>query len=48
MSLTYLGVLKSFSSCAGLIINVEKTQAKYIGSLMTCDHFTHGVPWIKH
>ena len=44
---TSLTVLKSFSNCAGLKINVEKTQAKYIGPLLTCDHFPHGLSWIK-
>ncbi len=42
-----LKVLKSFSNCTGLIINVEKTQAKYIGSLISCDYFPHGISWIK-
>ncbi len=40
-------VLKSFSNCTGLIINVEKTQTKYIGPLISCDHFPHGLSWIK-
>ncbi len=39
--------MKSFSNCTGLIINVEKTQAKHIGSLISCHHFQHGVSWIK-
>jgi hypothetical protein len=42
-----LTVLQAFSKCAGLNINVEKTQAKYIGPLTTCDHFPHGLSWIK-
>ncbi len=41
-------VLKIFSQCAGLNINIDKTKAKYIGSLMSCDHFPHGLSWIKH
>ncbi len=35
------------SNCAGLKINVDKTKAKYIVSLMSCDHFPHGQSWIK-
>ena len=42
-----LNVLKLFTKCAGLKINVEKTQAKHIGSLITCDHYPHGLSWIK-
>ncbi len=42
-----LDVLNVFSQCAGLNINIDKTKAKYIGSLMSCDHFTHGLSWIK-
>ncbi len=34
-------ILKTFSNCSGLKINVDKTKAKYIGILMSCDHFTH-------
>ncbi len=28
-------------------INVDKAQAKYIGSLISCDHVPHGLSWIK-
>ncbi len=42
-----LAVVKKFSNCAGLKVNVDKTKAKYIGSLMSCDHFPHGLSWIK-
>ncbi len=42
-----LEVLKVFSQYAGLNINIDKTKAKYIGSLMSCDHFPHGLSWIK-
>ncbi len=38
---------KSFSKCAGLKINVDKTQAKYIESLISYDRFIRGVSWIK-
>ncbi len=38
-----LTVLKQFSNCAGLKINVDKTKAKYIGTLMSCDQFPHGL-----
>ncbi len=43
-----LTVLNKFSNCAGLNINVDKTKANYIGSLMSCDHFPNGLSWIKH
>ncbi len=36
-----------FSLCAGLKINVEKTKAKYIGSLVDYDYYPHGLSWIK-
>ena len=42
-----LDTLKSFKACSGLKINIEKSKAKYIGSLKTCDHFPHGLSWIK-
>ncbi len=42
-----LDVLNVFSQCAGLNINIDKTKAKYIGSLLSCDHFPHGMSWIK-
>ncbi len=42
-----LVVLKIFSNCAGLQIKLDKTKAKYIGSLISCDHFPHGLSWIK-
>ncbi len=28
-------------------INVDKTQAIYIALLISCDHFPHGLSWIK-
>ncbi len=40
-------ILKCYAKCAGLIINVEKTQAKYIGSLTSSDYYPHGLSWIK-
>ncbi len=42
-----LTVLKKFSNCAGLNIIVDNIMAKYIGSLMSCDHFPLGLSWIK-
>ncbi len=42
-----LTVLKIFSNCAGLKFNVDKTKVKYIGSLMSCNHFPQWLPWIK-
>ncbi len=35
-------VINKFSNCAGLKMNVDKTKAKYIGTLMSCNHFPHG------
>ncbi len=29
------------------LINVDKTKAKYIVSLMNCNHFPHGLSWKK-
>ncbi len=40
-------ILKKFSNCSGPKINVDKTKTKYIGSLMSCDHFPHGLCWIQ-
>ncbi len=40
-------ILKSFSKCARLKTNVDKTQPKYIGSLISYDHFPHCLSWIK-
>ncbi len=40
-------ILKSFKICAGLKINVDKTQAKYIELLSSSDYFPHGLLWIK-
>ncbi len=42
-----LKILKSFSNCVGLQINVDKTQVKYIGTQVSYDHFPHGLSWIK-
>ena len=47
-SLKYtLNTLKLFYSCSGLKINIDKSHAKYIGSLTTCDYFPYGLSWIK-
>ncbi len=42
-----LAIFKMFSLCSGLKINLDKTKAKYIGSLKSCDHYPHGLSWIK-
>ncbi len=34
-------ILKDYAKCDGLIIKVEKTQAKYIGSLSSSDYYNH-------
>ncbi len=40
----FLAVLNIFTKCS---INIDKTQAKYIGSKLTCDYFPHGLSYIK-
>ncbi len=40
-------LLKKFSFSAGLKINIDKTQAKYIGTLSSCNYYPHGLSWIK-
>ncbi len=42
-----LTIFHTFSRCAGLKINIDKTNAMYIGSLRTSDYFPHGLSWIK-
>ncbi len=42
-----LNVLKLYSQSSGLKINIEKTQAKYIGTLKNSDYYPHGLSWIK-
>ncbi len=42
-----IGLLKMFSLCSGLNINIDKTQVKYIGTLSSCDYYPHGLSWIK-
>ncbi len=42
-----LTVWKIFTKCSGLNISIDKTQAKYIGSKLTCDYFPHGLSWTK-
>ena len=42
-----LKTLNLFQHCSGLKINLDKSKAKYIGSLLSCDHFPHGLSWIK-
>ena len=44
---TSLNLLNKFTNCSGLKINIEKTKAKYIGSLISCDYYPHGLSWIK-
>ncbi len=42
-----LTVLNIFTKCSGLKVNIHKTQAKYIGSKVTCDYFPYGLSWIN-
>ncbi len=39
--------LKYFYKCSNLKINLDKSNAKYIGSLTTSDYYPHGLSWIK-
>ncbi len=42
-----LNILAYFHKCSGLKINLDKSNAKYIGSLTDDDNFPHGLSWIK-
>ncbi len=42
-----LKLLRKFSHCSGLKINIDKTKAKSIGRSLTPDHYPHGLSWIK-
>ena len=42
-----LNTFKLFTLCAGLKINLNKTTAKYIGTLKDSDYYPHGLSWIK-
>ncbi len=42
-----LKLLNKFSLCSGLIINIEKTKAKHLGTSITADHYSLGLSWIK-
>ncbi len=38
-----INLLKLFHHCSDLNINIDKTQAKYIGSLTSSDYYPHGL-----
>ncbi len=40
-------MLAYFHKCSGLKINLDKSNAKYIGSLTDNDYFPHSLSWIK-
>ncbi len=42
-----LNTLAYFHKCFGLKINLDKSNTKYIGSLIDDDYFPHGLSWIK-
>ncbi len=42
-----INLLKLFHLCSGLNINIDKTQAKYIGYLTSSEYYAHGLSWIK-
>ncbi len=41
-----LKLLRKFSYCSGLKINIDKIKAKCIGRSLTPDHYPHGLCWI--
>jgi exonuclease III len=43
-----LNSFKLFADCAGLKMNIEKTNAMYTGSLKDSDYYPHGLSWIKN
>ena len=45
---TALVLFQQFEKCAGLKLNIEKTKAKYLGSLKNDDYYPHGLSWIKN
>ncbi len=42
-----INLLKCFSLCAGVKINIDKSHAKYIGTLSSSNYYPHGLSWIK-
>ncbi len=42
-----LNTLAYFHKCSGLKINLDKLNAKYIGSLTDDDYFPHSLSWFK-
>ena len=43
-----LNTFYKFAKCSGLKMNLNKTNAKYIGCLKDNDYFPHGLSWIKN
>ncbi len=41
-----LETFKHFSISSGIKLNINKTIAKYIGSLKDSDYYPHGLSWI--
>ena len=44
---TLFSTLNSYRKCAGLKINLDKTFAKYLGTMKDYDYYPHGLSWIK-
>ncbi len=42
-----IDTFESFSKCAGLVVNLDKTVAKYIGPWKDWDYYPHGLSWTK-
>ncbi len=42
-----VSMFQSFQYSSGLKMNIEKTQATYMGSLMDNDYYSHDLSWIK-
>ncbi len=44
-SLAEISIFKDFQQCAGLSVNVDKTKARYLGSLKGVQDFQFDLDW---
>ncbi len=42
-----LSIFKDFQQCAGLSVNVDRTKARYLGSLKGMQEFLFDLNWLK-
>ena len=42
-----INIFQLFEKCSGLKLNLNKTKAKYIGTLKNNDYYPHGLSWLK-